>query len=202
MPYCHSWVLRSYTDIQQESKRKICEHARIPRFLWEQRACANSGAQGRFSSSWKWPGNKAKLECTSRGSHVIEKFWHCTSTWQDIYPSTQMCSEGYCTWFVCGCVCVCVSDAHFLRHGKLTHWKDGTNSVAWLWYGADYYKILICCGVTVVWRLGSWIGPLGRLGLFSWDGEFLQNESLRGYHSLYIVPVVSVAAVPELVSCL
>ena len=47
-----------------------------------------------------------------------------------------MRSEGYCTWFVC--VSVCLSDALFLKHGKFTHLKEGTNG-----YGAHcpgYYK--------------------------------------------------------------
>ena len=45
-------------------KRTMCKRARIPMFLWERRACANSGA-GRFSSPpQKRPGNEANLHGT------------------------------------------------------------------------------------------------------------------------------------------
>ena len=45
-------------------KRTMYKRARIPMFLWERRACANSGAQalGRFCSPpQKRPGNEANV---------------------------------------------------------------------------------------------------------------------------------------------
>ena len=49
-------------------KRTMYKRARIPMFLWERRACANSGAQPRpfFSSPpQKRPGNEASTRCTA-----------------------------------------------------------------------------------------------------------------------------------------
>ena len=43
-----------------------------------------------------------------------------------------MRSESYCTWFVC----VGLSDAHFLRFGKLTEGTNGFGATC----GVDYYK--------------------------------------------------------------
>ena len=56
-----------------------------------------------------------------------------------------MRSKGYRTWFVClsAClsvylsVCLCVSDALLLGHGKLTRGKEGTNG-----FGATLRKLL------------------------------------------------------------
>ena len=48
-------------------KRTMYKRARIPMFLWERRACANSGAQAVFPRPRKKrPGNEAKRLCAQR----------------------------------------------------------------------------------------------------------------------------------------
>ena len=57
--------------------------------------------------------------CTCASPLVIPLRVTCSNRYKMTYTPRllTMCSENYCTWFVC----VCLSDAHFLRHSKLVH---------------------------------------------------------------------------------
>ena len=51
-------------------KRTMYKRARIPMFLLERRACANSGARPFSSPPQKRPGNEVMTYCTAYGYRV------------------------------------------------------------------------------------------------------------------------------------